>query len=254
MAGPADNAVAPPVTRPHRVLSRRCRLITVFIALVSSFIGSAAIILVADYSLFRYGTWSGWTLTQTRPSRHELEWWKSHVDPRPPRTSNVSFVYPAIVTGRDGRQSTYDMSANGGRLLGLESYRISTRSPFVRGSVLASPSLHVWRLGVQFPGGTAVERQIRTNPGQAPPHPTNRGWKRRIRPMEFALNTLYGAVLLCIVITLIGWPLVASFHRIRGLIRLAYGRCPECGHALLPEQEACPACGTPRPKTAAGTS
>jgi len=250
MPEPTDN-VAKTAARRVGAFSTRCRVAIVLGAMILSFIGSAAIILVADYLLFRHGAWSGWTLTQTRPSQHDLEWWKSHVDPRPARTADVRFVLPAIVTGRDGRQSTYDMSANGGRLLGLESYGISTRSPLVRGSVLASPSFHVWRLGVHFPGGIAVERQIRTAPGEAPPHPTKGGWKRRIRPMRFALNTLYGAGSLCIVVTLIGWPLAATFRRIRGLLRLAHGRCPNCGHTLLPAQEACPVCGRPRPESAA---
>jgi len=254
MATNADTLV--PAASPKRhALSLRCRVGVALVALLLSIIGSAAIILVADHFLFKHGTWSGWTLTPYPPKRDDLQWWQSRVGPLPPPTNTGDLISPQNIRGRDGRGGQAAETPTNMRLPhGFVAYRMDTRSPVIRGRVLVGVSRHIWYAGVEFPGGMVVERQCRPVPGQPPLHPTIGGWHSTILPAGLALNTLYGAAPLCIIVTLVAWPLAARYRKIRRGIRLAYGRCPECSHPLLPEQEVCPECGCPRPRPVANTS
>lgn len=230
--------------RRRRVDSGRFRLGMVLAVLCFTIIGSVPVVLVADHFLFRYGTWSGWTLTPKVARYDDLKWWQARIGPLPPATDTGHVLPPARTRGRDGQGGDGCESANYGQLpSGLAVYSMSTKSPMIRGGVLVSKSLHVWRAGVQLPGGMAVERIFIGRPGQPPAHPTLGGWDWRILPVPLVLNTLYAAGPLCIVVTLLAWEIAGVYRRIRGASRQARGRCPECGYVLLPGQSVCPECG-----------
>ena len=226
------------------VSAGRLRVGVVLSVLFFTIIGSAALVLVADHFLFRYGTWSGWTLTPTIAKHDDLNWWQSRIGPLPPPTASGYLLPPASTRGRDGQGGDGCEGANYGQLpSGLAAYRMSTKSPMIRGGVLVSRSSHVWRAGVQLPGGMAVERIYIGRPGAPPPHPTLGGWDWRILPVALVLNTLYAAGPVCILVTLLAWEAAGVYRRIRGTRRRTRGRCPDCGYVLLTGQSVCPECG-----------
>ncbi len=224
----------------------------VLAVLCFTLIGSAVVVVVIDHFLFRYGTWSGWTLTPRLARYKDLDWWQSRIGPLPPATSTGDLIPPASTRGRDGQGGDGCESANYGQLpSGFAAYEMRTKPPMIRGGVLTSQKLHVWRAGVQLPGGMAVERIFIVGPGLPPPHPTLGGWDWSIRPLGLVLNTLYAAGPVCILVTLLAWATAGAYRRTRRKIRLARGRCPvcgcgrcpDCGYVLLAGQSVCPECG-----------
>ncbi|MCH8344367.1 MAG: zinc ribbon domain-containing protein [Planctomycetes bacterium] len=217
----------------------------IVVAVMLSIIGSTAIVLGVDHLLFTRGTWSSWQLVVVPVVGHdETAWWKSRVGPLPPAGTTTNIVAPATVRGRDGLNADGAPAPHGARLLyGLIAYRMKTQFPMIRGGVLISPTTHAWRVGVELPGGIAVERIYLGLPGQAPPHPTFGGWDLRILPVGLLINSLYAAAPLCVVVTVLAWFSRWAFRRIRGSIRRAHSRCPACAYVLLPEQNTCPECG-----------
>jgi hypothetical protein len=250
--GTGDNPT-PPAKRRRRVLAGRLRLGMVLSVLCLTLIGSVALVLVADHFLFRYGTWSGWTLEPTIAQREDIRWWQSRVGPLPPAGTTEGLVTPAKpVGGRDGWNRAGVDGLPGMQLSdGLAAYSIETSWPMVRGKVLLSPTTHVWRMGLSLPGGMVVERVYTGRPGWPPPHPSFGGWTWRIRPLSLVLNTLYAAGPVCILVTLLVWVSPRLYRGIRRRIYRARGRCPvcgagrcpDCGHVLTAGQSVCPECG-----------
>ena len=127
---------------------------------------------------------------------------------------------------------------------GLMSVRMETESKWIRGSILVSPTKHAWHVGVQLPGGMAVERIFIGPSGAALAHPALGGWDFRILPIGLALNTLYVAGPLCVLVTVLAWATARAFRRIMGASsRRARGQCEVCAYILIAGQNPCPECG-----------
>lgn len=232
------DAVTPPAARRHH------RVRIALPAFFFSIIGSVAIVLAADDVLFTRGTWNGWQLVPRVAGDDEATWWQSRVGPLPPPATTANIIAPAPVRGRDGSNADGSAGAPGANLPnGIIAYRMTTPTRMIRGGVLVSPTAHVWRVGVELPGGMAVERVYFGLPGQTPPHPTLGGWDVRVLPLGLLANSLCVAPPLCVVLMLLAWVTARAFRRIRGSIRRARRRCPACAYVLLPGQTGCPECG-----------
>lgn len=246
MTAGSGDSVSPAAKRrrPRRVLSGRFRLGMVLAVLYFTIVGSAAVVLVADHFLFMRGTCDTWRLSFAFPSHEDLAWWQAQVGPVPPAGTTEGHVDPARPVGPDGWNRDPCGGPPTSRLPdGLVAFRMKTSWPMIRGDLLMSEKTHAWRVGVDWPGGMAVERIFIGLPGQAPPHPALGGWEWRILPVALVLNTLYAAGPVCILVTLLAWEAAGVYRRIRGRSRRARGRCPECGYVLLSGQSVCPECG-----------
>lgn len=223
-----------------------CKVRNIFVALLLSFLGSAAIVFAADYFMFRNGTWHGWTMVARYPSDSDVAWWKSQIGPLPTPTSSEGMVMPGQSRGRTGLTSGSD-SITASRLPeGIISVDMITESKWISGGVLTSKTKHAWHLGVDFPGGKAFERVYIGTPGVAPAHPTYGGWEFRVLPMGLALNSLFVAGPFFVLITILAWIISRLFHRILVSKRRASGRCEVCAYVLIAGQNPCPECGNHR--------
>ena len=230
-------------TRRHHAGRIGCMVRNVLAALFFSFLGSAAIVLTADYFLLRIGTWSAWTTVSYHPSHDDVAWWKSQVGPLPPPTTTGGMVMPPIVRGRDGSTGGA-VGLSGSRLnQGLINVRMKTASAWIRGGVLVSARKHAWHIGVELPGGMAFERIYIGPPGVAPKHPTYGTWDFRILPIGLAINSLFVAGPLCVLVTVLAWATARAFRRIMGIDRRARGQCEVCAYVLIAGQNPCPECG-----------
>jgi hypothetical protein len=222
----------------------KCSRFRIGSALFFSLIPSAALVLIADHCLFRWGTWPAWTLAQSYPGSDEPEWWESRIGPLPPPTDTGAIAPPASVRGRDGSGGDGTDGGIGHQLPhGFGKYEMQTRLPLIRGDVLMATDVHVWRAGVELPGGMVVDRYYIGQPGVAPPHPTLGEWETRILPIGLVLNTLYAAGPLSILAWSSMWIVGTTRRGIRGRMRRRRGQCPACAYVLLPEQAVCPECG-----------
>jgi hypothetical protein len=225
----------------------KCSRFRICSGLFFSLVASAALVIIADQCLFRWGTWPGWTLARSIPGTDEAAWWESRVGPLPAATDTGAIVTPASMRGRDGSVGDGAPGLHGQRLPhGFGGYEMQTRLPLIRGGVLIATDLHAWRAGVELPGGMVVDRYYVGQPGVAPPHPTYGQWDVRLLPIGFVLNTLYAAGPLCILAWTSMWIVAATSRRIRARVRRRRGQCPACAYILLPEQAVCPECGRER--------
>ena len=231
-------------TRRHHALSIGRKLRNILVALLLTFLGSAAIVLVTDYFLFVSGTWSGWQMVSQLPSHDEIAWWKSQVGPLPPPTTSRFIVLPATIRGLDGSNANGMAGGSGSRLSdGLRSVRMRSESKWIRGGVLVSPTKHAWHIGVELPGGMAFERIYIGLPGVAPAHPALGGWDFRVLPIGLAINSLFVAGPLFVLVALLARPTARTFRRIKAGRRRARGQCEVCAYVLLVGQNPCPECG-----------
>ncbi|MDY7110584.1 MAG: hypothetical protein SYC29_18280 [Planctomycetota bacterium] len=242
-AGTGDNLTSPPQRR-RRFLAGRLRLGMVLSILCLTIIGAVAIVLAADYVLFVHGTRDEWRLRGVPANYDDLEWWKAHVGPLPPRGTTEGHVAPMRPVGPDG-WNRGGCGGPPGMILpkGLVAYRMKTAWPMIRGDLLTSKTTHAWRVGVDLPGGRVIERMHIGPPGVRPPHPAFGGWECRILPLGLVLNSLYVAGPLCIVVTILVWEVTRVYRGIRGATRGARGRCPQCGYVLVAGQSVSPECG-----------
>ncbi len=230
-------------TRCHHARSIGRVVRNVLAALFLSFLGSAAIVLAADYFLFRSGTWTGWTMVAFYPSHEDVLWWESQVGPLPPPTSTAGMVMPRQSRGRTGLTSGSDALTASRLAYGLMGVRMETASEWIRGSVLVSETKHAWHIGVELPGGMAFERIYIGAPGDALAHPTYGTWDFRILPIGLAINSLFVAGPLFVLVTILAWTTARTFRRIKGIDRRARGRCEVCAYVLIAGQNPCPECG-----------
>jgi hypothetical protein len=245
MTAASDENVTAAAAPRRRVFAGRVRLGMVLAVLCISIVGSAALVLVADHFIFRYGSWSGWKLTPTVAKRDDLQWWQAHVGALPTATTTEGWIAPARPSGgRDDWNRDGVPGPPGAHLPdGLVTYTVETSWPTVHGKVVSSSTTHAWWMGLDLPGGMVVQRICICRAGQPPPQPTLGGWSWRTQPLALVLNMLYAAGPVCVVVTLVAWAMAAAYRSILGKLRLARHACPKCGHGLLPGQDTCPECG-----------
>lgn len=219
------------------------KVINILAALLLTFIGSAAFILITDYFIFRSGTWVGWTMVAKHPSNEDVLWWQSQIGPLPPPTTTSKMARPARVRGRTGIASGSGGNAGSRLRDGLISIDMITASTWIRGGVLISTEKHVWHLGVELPGGMAFERIYIGEPGVAPKHPTYGTWDFRVLPMGLMLNSLFVAAPLFLLMIVLSRTSRRAFTRIMGLDRETRDRCEVCAYVLIEGQNPCPECG-----------
>ena len=238
------NAVTTAKTQRHHARSMVRKVRNVLAALFFSILGSAAIVLATDYVLFRSGALSGWTMVAHSSSHDDVIWWQSQVGPLPAPATTADIMIPRPAPGRTGLSGgAVGLSAS--RLSdGLMNLRMETESKWMRGSILASRTKYAWRIGVELPGGMALERIYISAPGAALAPPTLGGWDFRILPIGLALNTLFVAGPLCVLVTVLAWATARAFRRIMGASsRRARGQCEVCAYILIAGQNPCPECG-----------
>lgn len=225
--------------------SRRVRVGMVLAVLFMAIIGSAGLVFVVDYVVFLWGTWDPWRMSFATPRDEDLAWWRANVGPLPPETMGGALTAPTVPSRPRGAGANGAPGAPGIRLPhGVGVYRMDTGWPMIDGGVLVSPTVHAWRAGVNLPGGMVVERRCVVGPGLTPPHPSSGGWRMRVLPTGLALNTLYAAGPVCVVVMTLIWGYGAAFRRIRGRIRRVRGQCPGCGYMEGPSPgDTCPECG-----------
>ncbi|MCH8825163.1 MAG: hypothetical protein IH984_16840 [Planctomycetes bacterium] len=216
----------------------------IFAALFLGILGSVAIVFVVDYVLFVGGTWSGWQMVTNSVSRDDIAWWKSQVGPLPPPTNTGFFVLPTPITGLNGFNGNSTVGATGRQLPdGLLSLNIVSESKSIQGGVLLSRTKYAWHIGVELPGGMAFERVYIGMPGYTPSHPALWGWHFRILPIGLAVNSLFAAGPLLVIVILLSRPTAKTLYRIRAKFRRSRGQCEACAYILIAEQKVCSECG-----------
>ena len=238
------NAVTAAKTQRHHARNIGRKVRNVLAALFFSFLGSAAIVLATDYVLFRSAARSGWSMVAHFPSHDDVIWWESQVGPLPAPATTADIVMPRPGPGRTGLTGG-GVGLSVSRLSdGLINLRLETESKWMRGSILVSPTKYAWHVGVQLPGGMALERIFIGPSGAALAPPALGGWDFRILPIGLALNTLFVAGPLCVLVTVLAWTTTRAFRRITGgSDRRARGQCEVCAYVLLAGQNPCPECG-----------
>jgi hypothetical protein len=164
-------------------LLRRCAWIGSVLLL------SAAIVLLADLFLFSQSVGSGWKLNAYAPDAEDEKWWLSHVggsiESRRDTTEEPQTIF--LMNGPT------PAPVGAGGLRGFEIEPVAKR---LRGKLLFSSVRSAWRVSIDLPGGSVVERSFVMLPGQTPTVPSLFEWTPRISPLGFLLNSALVAALL----------------------------------------------------------
>lgn len=144
---------------------------------------SIVCVLSVDLALFSREVQATWSLGPYRPVLDDQAWWVARVGAgtEPQWGSGAQPLTIHLLH----HASPAQVGAGG-----LRGYSIEPVSGRLRGRLLVSPVASAWRVGVELPGGMAVERSFVMVAGQVPTMPPLLGWNNRIMPVGLLLNSL----------------------------------------------------------------
>lgn len=153
------------------------------------------LVLFGDLALFYRESQATWSLESYLPVSNDQAWWRAEVGEGTESQSGSGAPPPEIHLLHN--PSPVQVGAGG-----LRGYSIEPSSGRLRGKLLVSPVASAWRVGVELPGGMAVERTFVMVAGQVPTMPPLLTWNHRILPAGLVLNSLLLAGPLAALLTL----------------------------------------------------